>query len=682
MKRKLCVFDIEVLPNVFICCCRVMGEEIITFEISSRKFQLTELVDFFTKTNHVFVGYNCIHYDTPIINMLIDRMYELGRDRNYLLPTGEAYKLSNQIINGDPQSWSKWKWREHFDQIDLMTMMASKALRVGLKSLQITMCYHNVQEMHVDWSKFLHPSDNDSLIFYCHNDVGSTSELLKLFKSDLELRVSIQKNFGIRCLSKDGVGIGVDIFTRRICAQLGLRNERDLFSLRKNYEEIVVKDLIPDFIKFKTAGGQKVLDFYKEMTLDAEGLKWSTNSERPTSMVCTIGKLRHSCGIGGLHSINEPRIVERDADYIIIDADVASLYPSLAIIYRFGPAGFKEAFLQVLEDLRSDRLVAKKAKDKLKDTTYKLALNSILGNLRNMYSSYYAPEANTGICVAGQLMLLMLIEECELNGIEVISSNTDGITVKCPREKEKLFYEISKRWEKLTSLELEYVEYEKIVIMAVNDYVAFKAGYWIEKDGVREYIPGYSDVKDQIGFDSPVDAVEFNFTYPRLSKDSKTIFKNNYVKEKGMFITNPRLGKGMDCLIISKALIEYFGKGVPVEQTIRGGSDIWDYIAFQKIGRDFKVVWNNEEQQHINRYYVSRKGAYLYKRKQAVKWDKKTGREYTVTSDSNVLKGFGVQLMNKWEDKPIESYDIDYRYYISKANQAISLLEPQQIELF
>jgi len=668
MKRKLCVYDVETPPNAFICCAKVVGEEIIrTFEISARKFQLKELVDFFQDDQYVFVGYNCIHFDTPIVNMLISRFWEFQRDRNYLLVADACYKLAGTIINGEPQAWSKYKWQNSFAQMDLMTMMASKALRVGLKSLQITMCYHNVKEMLIDWDRYIPIDQHDNLIYYCHNDVNSTSYLMSLLKNDISLRIQIQNEFGIDCLSKDGVGIGVDIFTKRICANLGIYDEKQLYSSRINLDEIVVKDYIPEFIKFETPEANRVLNFYQGMVLDSEGLK-RVEGWGETSIIQRINNLRHSFGVGGVHSVNTPKVHTEDEKYVIIDADVASLYPSLAILYKYGPAGFKEAFLQVLEDLRTDRLVAKRAKDKLKDTTYKLALNSILGNLRNMFSPYYAPEANIGICVAGQLMLLMLIERCELAGIEVISSNTDGVTVKCPREKVELFYEICNKWQTETRLELEYVEYEKIVIMAVNDYVAFKKGW--------------SDVKDTIDFDTPEKAVEFNFTYPLLTPESNTIKKNAYVKEKGLFVSNPRLGKGLDSLIVAKALINYFGKGIPVEDTIRGARSIWDFITFQKIGKQYEVEWYLKPQQHINRFYVSRKGAYLYKCKTVDKYDRKTGQVGQVLIKSNVLKGFGVQLFNEYEERPIKQYDIDYRYYIHACNKVIALLEPIQETLF
>ncbi|KKS65278.1 MAG: hypothetical protein UV34_C0020G0001, partial [Parcubacteria group bacterium GW2011_GWB1_42_6] len=39
------------------------------------------------------------------------------------------------------------------------------------------------------------------------------------------------------------------------------------------------------------------------------------------------------------------------------------------------------------------------------------------------------------VTITGQLALLMLIERLELCGVPVISANTDGLVVECPRDR-------------------------------------------------------------------------------------------------------------------------------------------------------------------------------------------------------------------------------------------------------
>ena len=49
--RRVIVYDVEVFPNVFHCCCKDTEDgTIYKFEISERKNQITELVDFILYT--------------------------------------------------------------------------------------------------------------------------------------------------------------------------------------------------------------------------------------------------------------------------------------------------------------------------------------------------------------------------------------------------------------------------------------------------------------------------------------------------------------------------------------------------------------------------------------------------------------------------------------------------------
>lgn len=375
--KKIAVFDIEVLPNVFICCVKPSGEEIITFEISARRNDLNDLLSFFSSGEHVFVGYNCSHYDTPIINMLFKHAYEFNKYHNHLTITENAKRLSDKIIKEDTTSWISYRNSNYFKQIDLMTMMASQALRVGLKSLQVSMCYPNVEEMIIDWDSWMRVENIDTLISYCHNDVNSTATLLGLFKNDLQLRKDILKEFGIECYSKDGVAIGVQLFTNFMVEDLSLPHEDVLKTLRKNVDVIHVKDLILPQIKLKTKPFQKALDHFKNLVLNRSGL--AENS----SITVLSDNLGHTLGLGGIHSLNEPAIYkagfEGDQKYVILDIDVEGMYPAMVISHDIGPLGFKESFIKRLAKVRSQRVEAKRNGDKVKDKVYKLLLNSLLG---------------------------------------------------------------------------------------------------------------------------------------------------------------------------------------------------------------------------------------------------------------------------------------------------------------
>lgn len=235
--KAVFVFDIEVFQNIFHCSVKdTETGNIYKFEISQRKNELRELVKFFKQVDTyikwgdfyttnleidsrvIFCGYNNLHYDNPIINYIIE--YE-DRLMSYNVATicSSLFNLSRTITTSkddDIDAWKHWKYQIWFDTFDLLTMLYSNKLRVGLKEIQVTMQYPNVQEFVCDWSKPLPLEDFDSMIEYNINDIESTTELLNRCKKDIDLRIAIENEYGVRVLSKDGVNIGMKILTRSI----------------------------------------------------------------------------------------------------------------------------------------------------------------------------------------------------------------------------------------------------------------------------------------------------------------------------------------------------------------------------------------------------------------------------------------------------------------------------------
>ena len=90
-------------------------------------------------------------------------------------------------------------------------MMFSKKLRCGLKELQVTMQYPNVQEYDGDFNRNVQDSEIDNIISYNINDVNSTNQLLLLNQKNIDLRIGIHNEYDINAMSMDGVGIGNEI---------------------------------------------------------------------------------------------------------------------------------------------------------------------------------------------------------------------------------------------------------------------------------------------------------------------------------------------------------------------------------------------------------------------------------------------------------------------------------------
>lgn len=630
------VYDIEVFQNIFHCSVKnTETNNIYKFEISERKNQLRELVKFFKQVdkyitwgdyyttninipaNVIFCGYNNLHYDNPIINYIIE--YE-DKLMQYNIPTicSSIFNLSKTITTSSEDNidaWKHWKYQIWFDTFDILTMLYSNKLRVGLKEIQVTMQYPNVQEFVCDWTKPLPLEDFDSMIDYNINDIESTSELLNRCKKDVDLRIAIEDEYGVRVLSKDGVNIGMKILTQKYLEKTGL-TWQDIKDLRSPMSVIPLKDVILPFIKYDSPILQRVLDDMKNQIV-SPGRKGYENK-------FVFNNLRYSVGVGGIHSVNSPEIIIPRDDEMLIDIDVASLYPSMLIEYEFYPKHLGKEFLEVYKQIKDERIEAKHNGDKVKNETLKLALNGLSGNLQNEHNFCYSPFAVMQIRINGQLLLLMLAEKLTQIGCRIVQANTDGLFVLLKKDVYSKVNSICREWEQLTKLTLEEDRFKAMYQYAINDYFA--------------------------------------------------ITEDNKVKEKGMFITTVKLGKGLTPKIIPKAVISFFKDGISVEDTIKNCTDIRDFLMSEKTGKQWHVEYMNEEQQRTNRFYASTNGGYLWK------W--KYSNDSNIKSYQNMLTASGVTLLNKFDDKPIEERKINYRYYIMEAYKIIRDLKPLQLSLW
>lgn len=309
------VYDIEVFRNVFHCTLlNTETEELFKFECSIRKNNIEEMCKFFLQDNIILVGYNNIHYDNPIINYCIE--YFSNSKYTYDKICLSIFNLSN-IITQDKDNierWKRWKYAKNFYTLDLLTMLYSKALRVSLKEMQVTMMYKNVQEFNQDWNKNLSMQDIDSMIEYNINDVMSTYELLKRCEKDIQLRLNIEDQYNINCLSKDGVNIGMQILAEEYMKKTGI-SWNILKDLRSPADIIELNKIILPFIKYNTPILQDLLNEMKQLKI-SPGRKGYEKQFLLENLVVSVG-------VGGIHSINEPEIIIPRDDELLVDLDVS-----------------------------------------------------------------------------------------------------------------------------------------------------------------------------------------------------------------------------------------------------------------------------------------------------------------------------------------------------------------------
>lgn len=616
--RRVYVYDVEIFPNAFHCCCKdTESGQLHKFEISNRKNQLDNLVDFFyyDSSEKMFCGYNNHHYDDVIINYMIDYYYKLS-NMSYLKICQSLYNLSKYIVEMEDEKYERikrWKYAHYFESMDLLTMQFSRKLRVGLKTMQVTMHYRNVQEYDGDFNAPIKDDDIDEMIAYNINDVDSTEELLNRLKPDIELRLFIEQEHGIDCLSMDSVKMAETFLLEEYSKRTGIP-KNVIKEMRSPMDYIPLKDVILPFIKYKNPKLQDVLEDMKKQVVYSKERKGYEKK-------FVLSNVVYSVGVGGIHSIHTPQIFLPKDDEFIGHADVTSMYPSFLIKYQWGPRHLGKIFCDIFADLYAERVEAKRTGQKIKNLFLKIVLNSPTGKMQQEVSWMYDPFNVFKIRINGQLILLMLVDRLLELGCEIIQVNTDGVVYRAKNSLREGIQEAISEVEQITQLMFETDEYAAFYQYAINDYFG--------------------------------------------------VLKNGEIEEKGMFITKTKLGKGLAPVVIPKAVINYFVHHIPVTETIEKDREIRDFLMSQAVDKKFKVIHGDKPVQRINRFYASTNGAYLFKD------NPEDDRDRT-----NMLTKSGVTILNKFDDRKIEDRKINYRYYISEAKKVIADFTEQQLSLF
>ena len=538
--------------------------------------------------------------------------------------TEEIKKLSDIIISSDDEkfdSWSKYKYADLFSSFDLLTMMFSKKLRCSLKALEVTMQFPKVQEYEGDFDRPVKVDQINEVISYNLNDCEVALQLLELKKSDIDLRLAVEDEYGIKALSKDGVNLGMDILKSRYLKATG-KSWEDIKDLRSPCEKIALKDVILPYVKFENPVLVELLEFLKTQVVSP--------GRKGLEKEFVIGGLKHLYSVGGLHSMSTPEIIIPTDTQVLVAQDVESLYPSLLIENEFYPPHLGKEFVEVFKKIKDERIEAKHNGNALKNSTLKLAINGLTGNLQSEFSWVYSPFTVLQIRINGQLLLLMLIEKLVALNCKIINTNTDGVFYLAEKEQLPNIEKVVKDWQDLTHLNLETDYFEAFYQFAINDYIAVKKGY--------------SETKD-----------------PKL------------LKKKGLFIDSISLGKGMAPMVVPKALCNYFINGTSPEEFLKSDTDIRDYCTYQKVDKKFKVEYGGRPVTHINRFYMSTDGKPLIR--YSVTDGIKT-RPTLLCADSPVT------ILNDFDDLSTKGKNVNYNYYRKEIYKIIYQMEPKQLGLW
>ena len=651
---KILIFDIETLKEMFLVgVYHPNTDEYFDFEISKGKNQITSFINFVKKyKEYYWVGYNNLRFDSQVIEWILENYKNWEEEAALTICSKIAQKASDVIHDANFNVLPEYRENDlSLKQLDLFKInhYDNKNRMVSLKRLEFEMDLENIEEMPVHHNK-INITEEDKILTkeYCKNDVMATYEFYKvtigdtehpLYKGNnqIELRQDIEAEFNIPCLNYSDSKIGDEMIKKFYCIEknINILNLPKKGTFRKS---IYVKKCIANYVTFVTP---ELKDFHKRIKLMSFGLQ---DDFKETinfyNNVYTFAK-------GGLHTENGPKMFEASDDHLIIDWDVSSYYPAIIINNGRYPHHLGKEFLSGYKKMFEKRLELKPLAKKDKRIAgivgaLKLAVNSVYGKSSDMQSWIYDRELTMFTTITGELSLLMLIEQYELNGIKVISANTDGVTVILSKDLMNKMYEINEWWMKLTTYELERTDYKKIIFSTVNDYLAIKT--------------------------------------------------NGDVKKKGDFLTDFELHKNKSARIVPLALEQYFVNNIPINDTVRTHANIFDFCLRQKASKDFHyegVNRNTGEKTIYNkliRYYVSIKGEKLLK-------IKNEDCDTNAADVSQVEAGQWVMHVCNHLTKDHSLDNINYDYYIERANKIVHKIEtcgkkrmvvinPNQLNLF
>jgi len=557
-KLNYFIYDLETLKNFFSFSGKFYGDgKMYSFEMSTRRNQRTELLTFLSylqNSNIHMVGFNNLGFDYPIVHELLNQPYTFTYQT--------ASNLAQQIIGSQKYGQTPFgiiPLRERIiPQIDLVKInhFDNKNRRTPLKSLQFAMRLPSVEDLPVPFDRDLTPEEMDLVLPYNFNDVRATEEFLRKCEHLIDMRKELLDNGVLTgdVLNFSDVKIGAEYLIKKIGRTKCFSGNKPIQTFRSS---VAFKDIILQKISFRTEPFQAVLDWFNQQTVYSK-------MEVTPSLECKLAGLDFKFGLGGVHGSVENKKYVSSATHVIKDVDVSGMYVAVAIANGFAPEHLGKDFSVAYKQLQLDRGQYKKGTTM--NATLKLAGNGAYGKSNDMFSCFYDPQYTFTVTANGQLQLLQLVEMLSLiPRLEIIQANTDGITVYMPREMEMYFNLWKDAWQVETGLKLEEVEYAKMWISDVNNYMA-------------------------------------------LTTDGKTKTKGRYFFPKEWKEYDGIWNKDFSCLVVQKCTEQMLLNDWKPEVLVKCVTDPFDFMLRFKTPAGAKVYIGDQECSKTVRYYVSTSG--------------------------------------------------------------------------
>ena len=594
----LYAYDIETYPNTF--TCRVIHLDTNNrwrFEISDRIDQRQEFIDFLHALKSCgarMMGYNNEGFDYPVI-------HDIATSPS--ITVDAIYRKATSIIKGDDR-WGHLIWDDDkiVPQIDLFKIRHydNVARATSLKALEFQMRMDNIEDLPFDVGMVLDNDQKEVLHTYNDHDTVATCLVYARTTNEIAFREELTDRYGRNFMNFSDTKIGKEYFISELrdrgveCFTWESGRKEPRQTLRTSID---LNQVIFPYVTFERPEFEAVRTHLASKTItETKGVFKGLHAD--------IDGFKHVFGVGGLHASIGAQVVESNDTHQLIDVDVASYYPNLAIKNRLYPAHLGVEFCDIYEDVYNQR--RSYAKGTSENAMLKLALNGIYGDSNNVYSPFYDPKYTMTITINGQLLLCMLVEQLiKTPGLSMVQCNTDGVTYLCPREHIEHTRSICQWWEQITQLTLEEALYSKMCIRDVNNYIA--------------------------------------------------VYENGDVKRKGAYEYNLEMHQDPSALIVPKAANAALLDGADIRTFIENHSDNYDFMMRAKVPRssNLKMRWPEYDVEidlpKIARYFISKTGGYLFKISPPTgytgSWKRRSGiSDNLYRTVINEIKGMGGEL--------------------------------------
>jgi hypothetical protein len=606
------VFDIETYPNVFTLAVEHADAPLRwMFEISDWRNDSREIVaflQFLKETDARMVGFNNLGFDYPVVHTLI----RMGQsDANTL------YQKAMAIIGSQDEDGSKWmhlvKPSDQFvTQIDLFKIhhFDNKARATSLKVLEFNMRADSIEDLPFKVGTTLTREQVEVLKKYNQHDVSMTKAFYHKSLDMIHFREELTRKYARDFMNHNDTKIGKDYFVMKL-EEAGVScydySDKGRTPRQTKRPVIHLRDAILPWINFEHPEFNRVMDWLKAQSItETKGVF--------TDLTATINGFTFVFGLGGIHGSVESEIIESDSEHVIVDLDVTSYYPNLAITNGFHPAHLGKEFGVIYKHLFEQR--KQYPKKSAESAMLKLALNGVYGDSNNQFSVFYDPLFTMSITLNGQLLLCLLAEGLmTIPGLRLIQVNTDGLTVRVPRTHKMLVDLARAAWQERTGLNLEEAIYKAMMIRDVNNYIG--------------------------------------------------VFEDGSTKRKGAYEHRMGWHQNAGGLVIAKVAEKVLVDGAPIRETVQQWPDIMDFMLRTKVPRSsyLAIEWDGQPPQQLQnttRYYIAEGGGRLFKWMPPLK-GKQEWRKIGVES------GWGVQPCNDIQEAG--KLPVDFDYYVREVEK-------------